>query len=107
MFLDWQYKGFSDEYPCWCEVILLEKDINELIQFFPQIKGREASLEVLMNYAEDVDSCSHFLAEEDFTEEQAELLAKTWVLTDPYYEEFDYPYISIKLYLKNPQEESL
>ena len=107
LFLDWQYKGFSDEYPCWCEVILLEKDINELIQFFPQIKGREASLEVLMNYAEDVDSCSHFLAEEDFTEEQAELLAKTWVLTDPYYEEFDYPYISIKLYLKNPQEESL
>ena len=103
LFADWQYKGFSDEYPSWCEVILLQKDINELIQFFPQIKGREGSLEVLMAYAEDVDSCSHFLAEEDYSEEQAELIAKTWVFTDPYYEDFVLPYISIKLYLKSQE----
>lgn len=103
LFQDWQYKGFGNEYPAWCEVILLEKDINELIEFFPQIKGHEGSLEVLLNHAEDVDSCSHFLAEEDYSEEQAELIAKTWVFTDPYYEDFVFPYISIKLYLKSQE----
>lgn len=104
LFEDWQYKGFGNEYPYWCEVILLEKDIDELVKLFPELEGRTGDMEVLMSYGEDTDSCAQFLAEEDYQEGEAQTLSKTWVKINPVYEEtYIYPYIAIKLYLKSSE----
>ena len=104
LFDDWQYKGFGSEYPYWCEVILLEKDIDELVQLFPELKGHTDLMEVFLSYGDDTDSCAQFLAEEDFAEGEAVTLSKTWVKINPYYEEiYVFPYIAIKLYLKSSE----
>ena len=103
LFDDWQYKGFGSEYPLWCELVLLEKDISELAQIFPQINGHESDVEILLSYGQDMDMSMHAAQEEGIVEleNERELLAKSWVKINPVYEDYAFPYIYIRLYLKH------
>ncbi len=104
LFDDWQYRGFGTEYPDWFEAIVLEKDIEELEVFFPEITGHRSELEINLAEVDDVDSCAHFLKEEEYSAQEAVLLAKTWARVNPYYEEYVFPYIAVKMYLKTEEK---
>ena len=104
LFDDWQYRGFETEYPQWFEVIVLEKDIEELEKFFPEIKEHRAELEIKLAEVDDVDSCAYFLKEEEYSAQEAILLAKTWARINPYYEDYVFPYIAVKMYLKTEEK---
>ncbi len=105
LFEDWQYRGFGNGYPKWCEAVLLNKGLEQMEEFFPEVQGRADDLYCLKIGADTVDSCSATLANEELLNTGDKILARTWVKINPYYEQFDFPYYSIILFIKDSQEE--
>lgn len=109
LFSDWQYRGFGNDYPYWCESVLKEEDVSALAAFFPEIDGHEKDVNITVSYGMNLDMCT--LADHgevlEISNLSAKLIAKSWVMINPVYEDFSYPYIYIRLYLKTSQEESL
>ena len=109
LFDDWQHKGFGGEYPLWCEAVILQKSMDELASFFPEIKDHREDVVILLSYGMDIDMSTHLAMEEDSLESaskpDSKLIAKSWVKINPVYHEYEFPYIYIRIYLKNFQEE--
>ena len=78
LFLDWQYKGFGQEYPLWAEDVLKEG----------------ASETVDIKFGEDLD----MLIPHESEETAPDIKAQIWVYIDPYYEEYEerYAYITLR-----------
>ena len=76
LFLDWQYKGFGQEYPQWAEDALKEG----------------ASAAITIQFGENLD----MLIPHEY-EETEENVKQTWVYIDPYYEEYEERYVYITL----------
>lgn len=78
LFLDWQYKGFGQEYPQWAEDALKEG----------------ASQTVDIHFGQDLD----MLIPHESEEPDSNILAQTWVYINPYYEEYEerYAYITLR-----------
>ena len=76
LFLDWQYKGFGQEYPQWAEDALKEGD----------------SAAITIQFSENLD----MLIPHEY-EETEENVKQTWVYIDPYYEEYEERYVYITL----------
>ena len=102
LFDDWQYKGFGTEYPLWCEAVVLEKGNSALEEFFPQIKDSESNVETCVTCGNDLDMTLHLAMELDKDKNESDLLAKSWVKINPIYQEYDYVYTVIRIYLIQP-----
>ncbi len=76
LFLDWQYKGFGQEYPQWAEDALKEG----------------ASAAITIQFSENLD----MLIPHEY-EEIEENVKQTWVYIDPYYEEYEERYVYIRI----------
>ena len=76
LFLDWQYKGFGQEYPQWAEDALKEG----------------ASAAITIQFGENLD----MLIPHEY-EETEENVKQTWVYIDPYYEEYEERYVYIRV----------
>ncbi|MBO4630092.1 MAG: hypothetical protein J5687_09100 [Treponema sp.] len=83
LFLDWQYKGFGQEYPQWAEDALKE--------------GESAT--VTIQFGQNLDMLiPHEQEEAEEAEENAENVVKqTWVYIDPYYEDYEERYVYIRI----------
>ena len=79
LFLDWQYKGFGQEYPQWAEDALKEG----------------ASAAITIQFGQNLDMLlPHEYEQVEETEEKVENVVKqTWVYIDPYYEEYEERYV--------------
>ena len=90
LFLDWQYKGFGQEYPQWAEDALKEGESSTVTIQFGQ------NLDMLI---------PHEYEETEEAEENAENVVKqTWVYIDPYYEDYEERYVYIRVVaLREPQ----
>ena len=95
LFADWQYRGFGQEYPLWAEAAL-NNDTPSLINFFPQLEGKENQLKIIIRSASDVD----LLLQSSQPESESGVLDEIWVYIDPYYEEYEDRYYYIKIYLE-------
>lgn len=105
LFEDWQYRGFGSEYPAWCEVILLNKDFKELKDFFPEIQDHLGRVYCFSVESNTIDNSSAVLTNEELLNTGDKILAKTWVKINPYYKQFDIPYYSMILFIKDSQED--
>ena len=90
LFLDWQYKGFGQEYPQWAEDALKEGESSTVTIQFGQ------NLDMLI---------PHEYEETEEAEENTENVVKqTWVYIDPYYEDYEERYVYIRVVaLREPQ----
>ena len=90
LFLDWQYRGFGQEYPQWAEDAL---------------KAGESST-VTIQFGQNLDMLiPHEYEETEEAEQNAENIVKqTWVYIDPYYEDYEERYVYIRVVaLREPQ----
>ena len=76
LFLDWQYKGFGQEYPKWAEDALKEGESSTVEIQFGQ------NLDMLIPHEQ---------------EEAEEYVKQTWVYIDPYYEDYEERYVYIRI----------
>ncbi len=78
LFLDWQYKGFGEEYPQWAEDALKEAD----------------SAAITIQFGENLD----MLIPHEYEEADGNTEKQIWVYIDPYYEEYEerYAYITLR-----------
>ena len=86
LFLDWQYKGFGQEYPQWAEQALKEGESAAVsIQF-----GQNLDMLIPHEYEETQEI-------EEETENAVKIIKQTWVYIDPYYGEYEARYAFITL----------
>ena len=90
LFLDWQYKGFGQEYPQWAEDALKEGESSTVtIQF-----GQNLDMLIPHEYEET----------EEAEENEENVVKQTWVYIDPYYEDYEERYVYIRVVaLREPQ----
>lgn len=111
LFSDWQYRGFGQEYPLWAESAL-KNDIQSLIEFFPELEGKESQIEITVQFGKNVDMLTNHetvkndvLPEEEVLEDldapetlpAAKVYAETWVYINPDYNEYEDNYAYIKI----------
>lgn len=111
LFSDWQYRGFGQEYPLWAESAL-KNDIQSLIEFFPELEGKESQIEITVQFGKNVDMLTNHetvkndvLPEEEVLEDldapetlpAAKVYAETWVYINPDYNEYEENYAYIKI----------
>ena len=83
LFLDWQYKGFGQEYPQWAEDALKEGESSTVkIQF-----GQNLDMLIPHEYEET----------EEAEENVENVVKQTWVYIDPYYEDYEERYVYIRI----------
>ena len=77
LFLDWQYKGFGEEYPQWAEDALKEAD----------------SSAITIQFGENLD----MLIPHEYEEVDGNTEKQIWVYIDPYYDEYEKRYAYIRV----------